>query len=116
MNTGIYSTSILFIIAATLSNNTLAQKAADIQRETKPLILRSIMAELGNNMQAITHAINIEDWAQVSASAELIAEHPQPPMTERIRILSFVGSNISQFKEHDEKTHQAAKVLSETAK
>ncbi len=62
----------------------------------EPLVLQKIMRDMGENMQ-------------------LIADHPPPPLSEKIRIMAFAGSNISQFKEHDGKTHNAARTLSETA-
>jgi len=44
-----------------------------------------------------------------------IAEHPQPPFTEKVRILTFVGSDVSRFKRLDAQTHQAAKELEQAA-
>lgn len=46
---------------------------------------------------------------------KVAADHPQPPFVERIQILSFVGSNVSPFKAHDNKTHNAAIALGKAA-
>lgn len=90
----------------------LAETGAEL---TKPLALRSIMQDLGKNMQAITGGISREDWKQVAKIAPLIADHPQPPLVEKVRILSFVGSDAGQFKVYDEKTSHAAQSLRQAA-
>lgn len=81
---------------------------AESGADEEPLELRKIMRELGQDMQATTDAISREDWARVAAIAPAIAEHPQPPMGEKVRILAFVGSNVSRFRAFDGQTHEAA--------
>lgn len=88
--------------------------AAEESPET-PLELRRIMRDMGDEMKVITGAISHEDWALVAKTAPKIADHPQPPFSEKIRILAFAGTDISQFKDLDGKTHAAAKVLGEVA-
>ncbi|MRR56798.1 MAG: cytochrome C [Deltaproteobacteria bacterium] len=73
------------------------------------------MRELGKHMQTITDGISREDWALVAKVAPLIADHPQPPLGERMRVLALVGSDVSTFRDLDEKTHQAAKMLEHDA-
>ncbi len=82
----------------------------------EPLALRKIMQDLGKNMQAITDGISREDWEQVEKIAPQVADHPQPPFGEKIRILSFVGTEVSKFKDYDGKTHDAALVLEDSAR
>ncbi|MCW9013366.1 MAG: cytochrome c [Gammaproteobacteria bacterium] len=89
--------------------------ASEATDTTEPLALRKIMQNLNENMQAITHSISHEDWAQVEKIAPQVADHPQPPLLEKIRILSYVGSNITEFKNHDGKTHAAANALAQAA-
>ena len=81
----------------------------------EPLVLRKIMQDMGKNMQAITDAISREDWKLVEKTAPLIADHPQPPLSEKKRIIAFVGNDMSKFKGYDGKTHAAARLLSKTA-
>jgi len=81
----------------------------------KPLALRSIMQELGRNMQLITDGIAREDWALVEKTAPRVADHPQPPLSERLRILAFAGTDAGRFKAHDGNTHAAAQALAESA-
>jgi cytochrome c556 len=82
---------------------------------TEPLALRKIMQDMGKNMQTITDAISREDWKLVEKTAPLIANHPQPPMSEKKHIIAFVGKDMSKFKGYDGKTHAAARLLKETA-
>ncbi|MDZ7768144.1 MAG: cytochrome C [Woeseiaceae bacterium] len=73
------------------------------------------MQDMSNNMQVITAAISREDWDAVATAAPLIADHPQPPLLEKTRILRFVGANTGEFRSHDNKTKQAAQALQQAA-
>jgi cytochrome c556 len=88
---------------------------AEDAEKAKPLALRKIMQEMGKSMQAITDGISREDWEVVARMAPLIAHHPQPPLAEKLRILSFVGSEAGKFKGYDEKISQTAQVLEQAA-
>jgi len=81
----------------------------------EPLALRKIMQDMGENMQTIADGISREDWELVEITAPQIADHPRPPLSERARIMAFVGADVSKFKGFDGKTHEAARVLGEAA-
>lgn len=83
--------------------------------DVKPLVLRSIMQELGKNMQIITDGISRTEWDLVAKIALQVADHPQPPIVEKMRILSFVGTDAGKFKGYDNKIHQAAEEVSRAA-
>lgn len=99
------------ILAATATPHVQAGEATD----ARPLELRKIMQDLDKSMHGIADAISRKDWTLVAKIAPSIAEHPQPPMAERMRILSFMGANASAFRAYDGKTHHAARALEETA-
>lgn len=82
--------------------------ASTIAQAAEPLALKQVMKDLGKHMQIITDGISREDWTLVEKTAPSIAEHPQPPFTEKMRIMSFMGSNMGKFKSFDEQTHEAA--------
>lgn len=88
---------------------------ADGDTEAKPLELHRIMQELGKNMQTITDAISHKDLMLVAKVAPQIVEHPEPPIIEKIRILTFIGTDMGKFESHDEATHQAARALEQVA-
>ena len=82
---------------------------------SEPLALRRIMQDMGKNMQTITYGIFREDWQLVEQTAPLIADHPQPPLGEKLRILDFVGADVNRYKSYDGRTHDAARTLGEAA-
>jgi cytochrome c556 len=100
------------IIAASLISIALTASHA---QAAEPLELQKIMRDLGRNMQTVTDGISREDWALVESSSHLIAEHPQPPLPEKMRILNFIGTNMSKFKGFDEQTHEAASEMAAAA-
>lgn len=93
------------IVAASLISIALA--ASHVQA-AEPLEFQKVMKELGKNMQIITDGISREDWELVAKTAPMIAEHPQPPLAEKTRIISFMGAEMSTFKSFDMQTHEAA--------
>jgi len=103
------------ITAGVLLASIYSHSWADGDTEAKPLELRRIMQELGKNMQTITEAISREDWTSVAKVAPQIAEHPEPPVIEKMRILKFIGTDMGTFESHDEITHQAARALEQVA-
>ena len=99
-----------------LTISTIATTWADETPPKNAMVLRQIMQELDNNMQLTNHAISREDWDVVAKTALLIAEHPEPPFSEKLRIMMFFGRDISRLKQLDGQTHQAAKNLATEAK
>ena len=73
------------------------------------------MKDLGMNMQVITDGISREDWELVEKTAPLIAEHPQPPISEKIRIIGFMGTKMGKFKAYDGETHEQAQAVGKAA-
>jgi len=102
-------------VICTLLASTGPQVWADDAGKGTPLALRKIMQDMGKNMQLITDGISREDWEKVAKVAPLLADHPQPPLTEKMRILSFAGSDVGKFKSHDKKTYHAAQELEQAA-
>ncbi len=104
------------ITALTLATGLALATLAEAGDSAKPLALKGIMQDLGRHMQTVTDGISREDWALVEKTAPLIAEHPQPPLMEKTRIIGFVGTNMGKFKGHDKKTHEAAHAMGQGAK
>jgi cytochrome c556 len=90
--------------------------AATGAQAVEPLTLQQIMKDLGKNMQVITDGISREDWELVEKTAPLIADHPQPPFSEKMRIMGFMGTNMGKFKAHDGETHAQAQAAGNAAK
>lgn len=81
-----------------------------------PMALTRIMRDLGTTMQDVTDGIAREDWAAVAKLAPRIADHPQPALAEKLRILAFIGKDSGSFRAHDQQTHVAALALAEAAR
>lgn len=81
----------------------------------KPLALRRIMQDMGRGMEEITRAISMERWDVVARAARGIAEHGQPPLPERARILGFMGSEAGAFRGRDEEMKKASLALEKAA-
>jgi len=84
-------------------------------RPADSLTLREIMAGLGRHMEAITAAISREDWPSVSAEAARIAGHPQPPISEKVRIMGFAGTRVNQFRTYDSGARRQAQAVGAAA-
>ena len=83
--------------------------------QAKDLALRGIMADLGKNVGGIAQALAREDFAEVERLARAVADHPKVPITERARILTFLGRRMPEFKGHDDAVHATGETLVEAA-
>jgi len=81
----------------------------------KPMALRTIMERLGRDMQAVTGAISKEEWPLVAELAPRIAKHAEPPMSEKMRILAWLGADAGKFRGLDGQVHDAATSMGEAA-
>ncbi|MEO7053688.1 MAG: cytochrome c [Rhizomicrobium sp.] len=93
----------------------LPASAADTPDRITPMALTAIMRDLAQDMQAIAAAIAHEDWPKAAIVAARIADHPQPPFSEKLRILAFVGNDTPRFRSYDQQVHQAAQQLAQAA-
>lgn len=80
-----------------------------------PESLRAVMEKLGDDMQAVTGAISNEDWALVARLAPGIAQHQEPPMTQKVRIQKWLGTDAGKFRGFDGRLEEAATSLGEAA-
>lgn len=77
---------------------------------------RGMMQELGRQMGRLTEGIMADDMVLVASSAISIAEHPKPPMSERIRIVSELGTDATAFRAIDRDVHDTAMAIHTAAK
>ena len=96
-------------LTAALLFTSLCTQAAE------PLALQKVMQDLGRNMQIVTDGISREDWTLVEHTAHLIGEHPEAPLDEKVRVMTFLGKNMGSFKAFDMQTHEAAHEMAEAA-
>ena len=104
--------AVTAIAAGMLLLATSWSAAAGGTRQTSGFpVLRTIMRDMGKNMQVIADAILREDWARVARTAPLLADRPQPSMAEKIRLLGFLGTNAGEFRSYDKNTRDAVQAL-----
>jgi len=104
--------------AITLAMALLASAAilhAQAAEPAKPMVLQNVMEKLGRDMQAVTGAISKEDWAMVAELAPKIAKHAEPPISEKMRILAWLGADAGKFRGLDAQVHEAAMAMGEAA-
>ena len=82
----------------------------------EPLALQGIMKDLGRNMQSVVDGLSREDYAAIEKAALALADHPQPPLGEKMRVMAFVGTNSPRYKAFDAETHDNAMALARSAK
>jgi cytochrome c556 len=107
------SAPVTALCAALLALAVLPAARAD--EETKPMALQGVMKQLGRDVQAVTAAISLEDWARVAELAPKIANHEQPPVMEKIRILTWLGTDAGKFRGFDGQVHDAATAMGDAA-
>lgn len=88
---------------------------AAAEQVTKPMALRGIMDQMGRDMQEVAGAIAREDWPAVAVLAPRIADHEEPPATEKVRILAWLGTDALKFRGADKRMGEAAATLSQAA-
>ena len=79
--------------------------AAD--QDQAPSLLQ-IMQQLGRDLNRISDGMWSEDYAAMAAAAQAIADHPQPPVEERTRIIEGLGADAGSFRQGDQDVHDAA--------
>lgn len=88
---------------------------AQAQEPARSMVLRSVMQQLGRDIQAVTGAISSEDWALVVDLAPKIASHAEPPVGEKMRILTWLGADAGKFRGFDGQLHDAAIAMGKVA-
>lgn len=103
------------IMAVLLACPSHAQTPAPAAADSMPG-LRGVMQQLGRDMQAVAGAIATEDWAEVATLASRIADHPEPPITEKVRVLTWLGTDAVTFRGFDQRVGTAAGEMGDAAK
>ena len=102
--------TIIFLILPCVVHSSESARE-DIQQDfsvVKPMALKGIMQLLASDMSKMTDAISREEWEKVIGIADRVANHEQPPLPEKMRILKFLGAEANKFKTYDKKVHDAA--------
>jgi len=94
----------------------LAGCAGPPERAADTLALRAIMRDMGREAAAIAEGLMHEDYARVEAAASRVASHPQPPVEERARIITWLGPRAALFRGHDAEANRHAQAVAAAAR
>jgi len=70
--------------------------------------MQRIMQAMAEEMNQIAAGIWREDYEQVRAAAQGVADHPLPSFTEKLALLSRLGGNAPRFMQADEAMQASA--------
>ncbi|HFD32099.1 MAG TPA: hypothetical protein ENJ28_05230 [Gammaproteobacteria bacterium] len=81
-----------------------------------PESFRDLMKYMGEEYTKVAEGILKQDYKQLSEAANNIAFHPEPPLTQRMKIIAKLGTNFMDFKSWDDEVHLSAVALTKAAK
>lgn len=102
-----------WVVASQFVIMSLIANSASAETNEEPMKIREIMQGMQVNMQQIEQGIVQKDWELISQNALAIADHPAPPIFEKLRIIAYMNTDMGVFKKLDKTTHQTAKELAE---
>lgn len=79
------------------------------------MALYGIMQQMQTDMDAVQAAITQEDWKKVAELAPKIAHHEQPPLLEKVKILTWLNVDAPHFKGLDGQVEKAATAMGAAA-
>lgn len=89
--------------------------AALAQSAAEPLALRGVMQQMDHDTRAAASAIARQDWTAVATLADRLAHHAEPPLTEKVRILGWLLTDASTFRNYDLQVKAAAGAMQAAA-
>lgn len=103
-------TSRFTFILATLFIST-APMAAD-----EPKDIQEVMQRIEVNMGKLFSHIMREEFEQIAVMADKVADHEEPPITHRLKIIAELGTDFTDFKKHDDDVHINSVTMEKAAK
>jgi len=105
------------LLLAALAAAAVAGCAGSVERAgDSALALRGIMRDMGREVAAIAEGLMQEDYARVEAAALRVASHPQPPVEERARIITWLGARAAGFRGRDAEANRHAQAVAAAAR
>ncbi len=98
----IFFTVIVFSIAPVFAND--------------PKNFKEVMQRIELNMSKIVGHIMREEFDEIVQLAEQVANHDEPPLTHRMKLIAELGTDFIDFKSHDDNVHINSVAMQEAAK
>lgn len=77
---------------------------------------KEVMQRIALNMSKLIDPIMKSDFAEIDAIAEHVANHDEPPLTHRMRIIAELGLDFTDFKKYDDDVHMSSVAMQTAAK
>jgi cytochrome c556 len=99
---------ILFLIfIGTVSQSTFA--------ESDPKNMKEVMQRISNDMEKLVGHLMKDEFEEVARYADKIANHDEPPLSQRLRMIANLGTEFTKFKNHDDEVHINATAMKKAA-
>ncbi len=70
-----------------------------------PKNFKEVMQRIELDMSKLVGHIMKEEYADIIAVAERVANHEEPPLSHRLRLIAELGTDFPNFKSHDDNVH-----------
>jgi len=80
-----------------------------------PKNFKEVMQRIEVNMSKLVGHIMKEEYADIIKISEHVANHEEPPLSHRLRIIAELGTDFSNFKSHDDDVHINSVAMQEAA-
>lgn len=77
--------------------------------------LKSVMQQLGKDYAALNQAILTDNFDNAKKAAHKIANHEKPSMSQKMKIMAGLRTEMPAFKKADDKVHDIAVEIEEAA-
>lgn len=81
-----------------------------------PKNMKEVMQRISNDMGKLVGHLMKDEFDEVMKYAEKIANHDEPPVSHRMRIIANLGTEFPNFKKHDDDVHISALEMKKAAK
>ncbi len=80
-----------------------------------PKNFKEVMQRIELDMSKLVGHIMKEEYADIIAVAERVANHEEPPLSHRLRLIAELGTDFPNFKSHDDNVHINSVAMQEAA-
>ena len=101
--------AIHLLVALSIITITLPAYADD------PKNFKEVMQRIETDMSKLIGHIMKEEYSDIISTAERVANHDEPPIAQRLRLIAELGTDFTNFKSHDDDVHINSVAMQEAA-
>ena len=80
-----------------------------------PKNMKEVMQRISNDMSKLVNHIMKDEYDEILVLAEKVANHDEPPVSHRLRIIAELGLDFTDFKKNDDEVHINAVAMKKAA-